>query len=217
MSCCSHSLLSRWWSRWWSRGGHAGGASCWCCGPEATSSRTEVVRIAPGTLKARGNARRRTASSRHSTVGCRCAPRPGARPAGSGRTSRPCPRSPATTRSRSVFAARCRHPTHVRTLPWTGSRDIGLLGLSNDGGEPPDSLASDAPGTEPALLPAPCRRQSRTWSQACFSAVWSVGGSAGAIAGSAGASSERMSMRQPVSRAASRAFCPSLPIASDSW
>src|SRR5919112_2690848 len=31
------------------------------------------------------------------------------------------------------------------------------------------------------------------------------------------ASSERMSMRQPVSRAASRAFCPSLPIASDSW
>ncbi len=29
--------------------------------------------------------------------------------------------------------------------------------------------------------------------------------------------SGRMSIRQPVSRAASRAFCPSLPIASDSW
>ena len=33
----------------------------------------------------------------------------------------------------------------------------------------------------------------------------------------AGASSERMSMRQPVRRAAKRAFCPSLPIASESW
>ena len=31
------------------------------------------------------------------------------------------------------------------------------------------------------------------------------------------APSERMSIRQPVSRAASRAFCPSLPMASDSW
>ncbi len=29
--------------------------------------------------------------------------------------------------------------------------------------------------------------------------------------------SERMSIRQPVSRAASRAFCPSRPMASDSW
>ncbi len=29
--------------------------------------------------------------------------------------------------------------------------------------------------------------------------------------------SGRMSMRHPVSRAARRAFCPSLPIASDSW
>lgn len=33
----------------------------------------------------------------------------------------------------------------------------------------------------------------------------------------AGSASLWMSMRHPVSRAASRAFCPSLPIASDSW
>jgi hypothetical protein len=33
----------------------------------------------------------------------------------------------------------------------------------------------------------------------------------------ASAASDRMSMRQPVSRAASRAFCPSFPMASDSW
>ncbi len=31
------------------------------------------------------------------------------------------------------------------------------------------------------------------------------------------ATSERMSIRQPVSRAARRAFCPSLPMARDSW
>jgi len=36
-------------------------------------------------------------------------------------------------------------------------------------------------------------------------------------AGPLSPSSERMSMRQPVSFAASRAFCPSLPMASDSW
>ena len=41
---------------------------------------------------------------------------------------------------------------------------------------------------------------------------------AGAVAPGPGRStSGRMSIRQPVSRAASRAFCPSLPIASDSW
>src|SRR4051812_9731479 len=34
---------------------------------------------------------------------------------------------------------------------------------------------------------------------------------------SAGTASDLMSMRQPVSLAASLAFCPSLPIASDSW
>jgi hypothetical protein len=31
------------------------------------------------------------------------------------------------------------------------------------------------------------------------------------------AASGLMSIRQPVSRAASRAFCPSLPMASDNW
>jgi hypothetical protein len=40
--------------------------------------------------------------------------------------------------------------------------------------------------------------------------------SAGSGAGSAGWASERISIRHPVSLAASRAFCPSLPIASDS-
>jgi hypothetical protein len=38
-----------------------------------------------------------------------------------------------------------------------------------------------------------------------------------AAAGSGRSTSGRMSIRQPVSRAASRAFCPSLPIASESW
>jgi hypothetical protein len=33
----------------------------------------------------------------------------------------------------------------------------------------------------------------------------------------AGLVSDRMSIRQPVRRAASRAFCPSLPMARDSW
>jgi hypothetical protein len=40
---------------------------------------------------------------------------------------------------------------------------------------------------------------------------------AGADVAASGSVSLWMSIRQPVSRAASRAFCPSLPIASDSW
>jgi hypothetical protein len=47
-----------------------------------------------------------------------------------------------------------------------------------------------------------------------------AGSTSAAVAGtelSAGATSGRMSMRQPVSRAARRAFCPSRPMASESW
>ena len=44
-----------------------------------------------------------------------------------------------------------------------------------------------------------------------------ISGDAEAAAGPVSPVSGLMSIRQPVSRAASRAFCPSLPIASDSW
>jgi hypothetical protein len=44
----------------------------------------------------------------------------------------------------------------------------------------------------------------------------SYASAASSDAGATGAPSERMSIRQPVSRAASRAFCPSLPMASES-
>src|SRR3954451_7782668 len=97
---------------------------CWRAtksSPAAVASRFPELSV----LRALGKARRRNASSRHSAVGCRCAPRPGARPAGSGTTSRPAPRSLATTRSNSNFVARCRHPTQVRTLV----EDMRLLPL----------------------------------------------------------------------------------------
>jgi len=91
-----------------------------CCGSCWRKLSTAVVtRRPPGTCvrSALGKARRRSASSRHRGVGCRCAPRPGDRPAGSGTTSRPAPRSPTTTRSNSDFPARCRQPMQVRMLP----------------------------------------------------------------------------------------------------
>jgi hypothetical protein len=74
-------------------------------------ARTGLVSSGPGRRKARGNARRRTARSRHAGTGCRDAPRPGSRPRGSGTHAPPT----VTTRSRSVLAARCRQPTQVRT------------------------------------------------------------------------------------------------------
>jgi hypothetical protein len=67
------------------------------------------------TRKARGRARRRSARSRHSGVGCRWAPLPGARPAGSGSTLGLGPLMHATMRSSSFLVARRRHPTQVRS------------------------------------------------------------------------------------------------------
>ena len=72
----------------------------------------------PVMRSARGNARRRCASSKHARLGCRYAPRPGCRAWGSGTMS-----PPATTRrSRLDFAARSLQPTQVRTgkLPGSG-------------------------------------------------------------------------------------------------
>lgn len=76
----------------------------------------------PLTRNARGNAFRRSARARHSGSGCKCAPRPGKVPRGSG-THAP---STATTRTRSVLAARALHPTHVRTGPAASGRACPL-------------------------------------------------------------------------------------------
>ena len=73
----------------------------------------------PGTRSARGNTRRRCASSRHAKLGCRYAPRPGCRAWGSGTIP-----FPATTRrSKLDFAARALQPTQVRSgfFPVSGS------------------------------------------------------------------------------------------------
>jgi hypothetical protein len=78
--------------------------------PDSIHARTAAVSRAPGTRRARGNARRRSARSRQPMVGCRYAPRPGCRDRGSGR-HRP---SRAVTRSSSDLTARVRHATHVR-------------------------------------------------------------------------------------------------------
>jgi hypothetical protein len=82
---------------------------------------SEATLSEPATRSARGNARRRCASSKHAWLGCRYAPRPGCRAWGSG-TMTP----PATTRrSKLDLAARSLHPTHVRTgkLPGAGCSD----------------------------------------------------------------------------------------------
>lgn len=66
---------------------------------------------------------------------------------------------------------------------------------------PPDQARSSRDDRGPAPAPLPCALSAPFAPSA--PSVCSVSG--------------RMSMRQPVRRAARRAFCPSLPIASDSW
>src|SRR5215469_11537759 len=72
----------------------------------------------PAVRKARGNARRRRARSKHAWLGCRYAPRPGSRACGSGWMTSPT----ATRRSRLDFSARSLQPTQVRM---TGTPEAG--------------------------------------------------------------------------------------------
>ncbi len=83
----------------------------YCCSICSMYRRSSAVSSGPGLFKALGNARRRTARSRQTSVGCTEAPRPGSVPRGSG-TQAP---STITIRSRSPLAARSRHPTQVRS------------------------------------------------------------------------------------------------------
>ena len=97
-------------------GGPAGapltcGALCPSTTRCSTAARTRPASSGPGVRSALGNARRRSARSRHVRSGCTCAPRPGSRLWRSGTRTPPT----ATTRSRSALAARHRHPTQVRT------------------------------------------------------------------------------------------------------
>ena len=96
------------------RGGSAlsGGGVCPAV-RSATCSRTGVRSSGPSRRRARGNARRLSARSRHRGSRCTQAPRPGSRPSGSGASAPPA----STTRSRSAFAAWTRQPTHVRCGP----------------------------------------------------------------------------------------------------
>ena len=71
----------------------------------------------PVVRKARGNARRRRARSRHARLGCRYAPRPGSRAGGSGWMASPA----ATRRSRLDLAARSLQPTQVRITGVSGA------------------------------------------------------------------------------------------------
>ena len=93
-------------------------------------SRLSAPRTPASCRSARTKARLRSASARHSDVGCRCAPRPCAVPLGSGTTNQePCVSPwvsasvPATTRNNSRLAARSRQPMQVRTGP---SLRVGL-------------------------------------------------------------------------------------------
>ncbi len=137
---------------------------------------------------------------------------PAARPGGEVPASKPCgaglvpsmPGSGAGMHPGQVAARQRRERSRLRRRP-SGSARAWRRGhrirySSGWGSALPVSAyracASSAPGTLPAS---------------------SSSGRADAATGAASAVSARISMRQPVSRAARRTFCPSFPIASESW
>jgi hypothetical protein len=161
----------------------------------------------PAMRSARAKARRRIAACRHRWMGCNHAPRPGRLPAVSTVTAfSPFPFDTATTRSSSTANSRFRQPTHVRTGP-------SVLRCA----EAEDSRWITAQSTVTAARLRTTRRTARNGSGRGYRS-WATPCAAPGCAGlsGVGAASLRISMRQPVSRAANRAFCPSLPIASDS-
>jgi len=178
----------------------------------------------PAVRKARGNARRRLASSRQARLGCRYAPRPGSRARGSGWMASPA----ATRRSRLDLTARSLQPTQVRITGIPGACRSARVAIT----DPVYRVrTSPIPGENCADEPGEPGAAGETDEADAYSEVWVMGpppgcsgdGAAGpaeeeTAGSSAGtAASDLISMRQPVSLAASLAFCPSLPIASDSW
>ena len=158
----------------------------------AKCSRTAVVSGAPVIRSARPKARRRIAARRHCWLGCSQAPRPGRLPTVSTTTAySPFPLDTAATRSSSTASSRLRHPTHVRTGP------ADPIGPGRRCAEAEVSRWITAQSTVSLAGLRNRRGYFPGW-------PWAT------------SASLRMSIRQPVSRAASRAFCPSLPIASDS-
>ena len=177
-----------------------------------TYSRTGVGSIGPDTRSARTNARRRCASSTQSGSGCNHAPRPGMRRRGSGTTGEiagaasPGATGITTMRSNSAAAARFRQPMQVRS----GSAGPGgLTSTRNADGRLPSTLRRPSPSLLPGRAPAA--------STASGGGAAPVVASADARRACSASESLWMSIRAPVRRAASRAFCPSRPIASESW
>ena len=163
-------------------------------------STTADVSGEPVMRNARPKARRRTAACRHCWSGCSHAPRPGRLPAGSTVTAHsPSPIDTATTRSSSTASSRLRHPMHVRTGP--PMRRCVEAEVSR-------WITAQSTVIARALRTTHQARPASYRSWATSGPDWPSGWLGASL---------RMSMRQPVSRAASRAFCPSLPIASESW
>jgi hypothetical protein len=125
------------------------------CEDRRTSS-MERLSTGPVSRSARANPRVRNALSRHSTLGCRCAPRPGSRPSVS--RTRTDPRSSrwATMRTRSDATPCFRHPTQVRTGCFrTAEGGVGSTGAAG-------SDAELEPEPKTARLTSPkCNRNSR--------------------------------------------------------
>ena len=96
------------------------------------------------------------------------------------------------------------------------SRDVPLRPQEcNGSGRPPRTAGRPAGVRTRPRGPLASRRRaalSRPYSRLAGGYPSAAGGSPGAEA-----ASERMSMRHPVRRAARRAFCPSRPMARDSW
>ncbi len=191
----------------------------------------------PVTRSALVKARRFSAFARQSGSTCRCAPRPGRRRRGSGLRPGTAASTSATTRSNMEAGARSRQPTQVRTgnarrttaevYPVSGARSARAAPRACRGAVFPRSLRSfvaalvspDDTGPGCSSLGALEFPRAQGSSGAVYSAAAGVGTSLASGPGSAsGVSvSGRISIRQPVSRAASRAFCPSRPIANESW
>jgi hypothetical protein len=140
------------------------GSAVWSPSSAATYWRIGDGSTGSALRRARPNARRRSASSAHSVVGCNHAPRPGAQRRGSGITLRGDVPGSTTTRSNSAASARLRHPMHVRIGRWSTSDPSGSGSDALDARTAINESTPRGRACRAALrAPAPQRLRAPTW------------------------------------------------------
>jgi len=105
----------------------------------------------------------------------------------------------------------------VSTAPWQPSPPVGDEHAVDRYDPKEVGLRRSPPAADTRAHRGGAMSKRRVYSSVGYPTSPPAAAGCAAVSLAGGSASDLMSIRQPVRRAASRAFCPSLPIASESW